>query len=822
MKRLCMFAVVLLSVLCLATCALASEVTTPTDTECEHYRYCDGGNTCGACFVEYTGENVRHIGTLEWSYDGTNHWQQCSECYPATGEKLNEGTHNRNGVKSDDTYDWLTCDICNMVHEDSQGTHIYDCKNVGVCIICNQTDVTFSGPNHSEDYAWKYDDTTHTLYSPCCGEEYETGNHTANCDAEDTHTCLECGTKDVSSELIHGETTLQFDTDSHWNVCNKCGEQAGETVAHSYDKRTGNETECWGVCSCGVESSSRWNHVRSCVGDAVCVLCNLPYTGDSVSHFIDTENGPFIYVSDTVHELKCLDCGERAGFPSAHYGADCQSAACDACGEEYGAEDIEHTYAYEGSHGHDTNYHWYLCDACGEIALKEAHWGWCDYPDTCDRCFDESVKVSSVRHEFFDDAHDAATHDSLCNICRQNISQLSTKVSVQATCTTAGESVTTCTTCGVVKKTVIEATGHTWGEPVTVAATCAADGSKTTACTVCGEKTVETIAATGKHTWGAPVTVDATCVTAGSKTTACTVCGEKTVETIKATGEHTWGEPVTVAATCTADGSKTTACTVCGEKTVENIPATGKHTWETVNKVYATCTRAGRTERVCAVCDELSITTQGAKGHSYGLVFVTEGNGTHAKTCADCGNKYTENCTMTSTEMGDMTCSACAVCGYAVYTMSDVALETVEGATDAAAQIEVKRVENVSFEIVAEPAEEGTETEAEAEAEPAETADVILVVHETELEMTVELPEVVNANVKKVLAVNLLKEGNSIQPSSKLKLSIPVVEEEVSGMKLVLMGENGELVEIEYEIIDGVIVFETDMVGIFLFVEAEA
>ncbi|MBQ8313096.1 MAG: hypothetical protein IJX84_07835, partial [Clostridia bacterium] len=97
-----------------------------------------------------------------------------------------------------------------------------------------------------------------------------------------------------------------------------------------------------------------------------------------------------------------------------------------------------------------------------------------------------------------------------------------------------------------------------------------------------------------------------------------------------------------------------------------------------------------------------------------------------------------------------------------------------------------------------------------------------LVVHETELEMTVELPEVVNANVKKVLAVNLLKEGNSIQPSSKLKLSIPVVEEEVSGMKLVLMGENGELIEIEYEIIDGVIVFETDMVGIFLFVEAEA
>ena len=156
--------------------------------------------------------------------------------------------------------------------------------------------------------------------------------------------------------------------------------------------------------------------------------------------------------------------------------------------------------------------------------------------------------------------------------------------------------------------------------------------------------------------------------------------------------------------------------------------------------------------------------------------------------------------------------------------MADSVLEEVEGLTETKAEIEVKRVENVSFEIVAEPAEEGTEaeTETETEAEPTETADVVLVVHETELEMTVELPDIVNASVKKVLAVSMLKEGNAIQPSSKVKLSIPVVEEEVTGMKLVLMGEDGQLIEIEYEIIDGVIVFETDMVGIFLFVEAEA
>lgn len=321
-----------------------------------------------------------------------------------------------------------------------------------------------------------------------------------------------------------------------------------------------------------------------------------------------------------------------------------------------------------------------------------------------------------------------------------------------------------------------------------------------------------------KHQWKETSRTEATCTAAGVAKYTCDLCGDTKEETIAATGKHTWGAPVTVEATCVAAGSKTTACTVCGEKTVETIPATGKHTWETVSQTYANCTKAGRTERICTVCDELSITTQGAKGHAYGLVFITEGNGTHAKTCETCGAKHVEDCVLTSTEMGNMVCSACATCGYAVYTMADSVLEEVEGLTETKAEIEVKRVENVSFEIVAEPAEEGTE----AEAEPTEIADVVLVVHETELEMTVELPDTVNASVKKVLAVSMLKEGSAIQPSSKVKLSIPVVEEEVTGMKLMLMGEDGQLIEIAYEIIDGVIVFETDMVGIFLFVEAEA
>lgn len=49
---------------------------------------------------------------------------------------------------------------------------------------------------------------------------------------------------------------------------------------------------------------------------------------------------------------------------------------------------------------------------------------------------------------------------------------------------------------------------------------------------------------------------------------------------------------------------------------------------------------------------------------------------------------------------------------------------------------------------------------------------------------------------------------------SAVKLSIPMAED-ANGLKLPVMNENGELVEIEYEIIDGAMVFETEILGIF-------
>ena len=835
------------------------------DTRSAHIVECTNPGVCSVCGMTGLEDSPSH-GTVKWVDNGGvceytcldcstvfldgAHFISCAgpadACYLCGIGMSGPVEHNFNYLFENlgDTHR-VSCENCGEVLETNP--HWVDCTNPGVCVGCGATGLGDEFISH-ELVAENSSSTAHSWNCINCGTFIEEENHYAACTTPDV--CMECGATGVTMDYLHhmevDPETWYYGENTHWVLCLACGGRTWEfshwedcatadgkcdvcgvecnAVSHTASDGYVYDSEGHGyTCAdCG-ETFDKEPHYYDCGDPNTCYNCGYVTTGAHliVHWWVDAWTA-----RDEYHAKVCRGCGEE--YTIAEHTVSCKDpGVCTVCGKTgLSLNDVNHgSIEYQ----HDDTHHWGTCKDCGETVEKGLHWTDCSKPNLCQDCGAEGVTISpDILSHFQVDWNNYVTNDTHhwyeCACGEKSFYAEHTEY-----CYQPGY----CRSCGKVGSFGVEhpalsadlssdADNH-WNVCVkcdgAVNKTAHADEDGDTKCDACG-----TVCAVKEceHQWAESAKTEATCVAEGKIKYTCSLCGESKDETIPATGKHTWGAPVTVDATCVAAGSKTTACTVCGEKTVENIPATGKHTWETVNKVYATCTRAGRTERVCAVCDELSITTQGAKGHSYGLVFVTEGNGTHAKTCADCGNKYTENCTMTSTEMGDMTCSACAVCGYAVYTMSDVALETVEGATDAAAQIEVKRVENVSFEIVAEPAEEGTETEAEAEAEPAETADVILVVHETELEMTVELPEVVNANVKKVLAVNLLKEGNSIQPSSKLKLSIPVVEEEVSGMKLVLMGENGELVEIEYEIIDGVIVFETDMVGIFLFVDAEA
>ena len=860
---------------------------------CANPGVCTG---CGATGI--TVDEIKH-GNVTWEHNATKHWGVCSTC----GGTQDEGPH------------WTDCSKPNLCQ---------DCGATGVTIdpsILSHFDVDWNNYEHDATHHWY---TCRTCNIKAFYEE-----HAVNCTSAGA--CADCGyVGDFDVQHPALKAGWESDENNHWKICAVCNDAVNK-AAHEDENR---DDKC-DICKAQLVHKHYWGEPvivdATCTADGskttTCDTCGEK-TVETIASTGHAWGEPVIVdatcTADGSKTTTCDTCGEKTMETIAATGhswgepvivkATCtadgsKTTTCDTCGEK-AMETIAST-------GH----------AWGEPVIVDATCT-ADGSKTiaCANCDEKAMEtIASTGHAWSEPVIVKATctadgsKTTTCDTCGEKTMETiastghawSEPVIVDATCTADGSKTITCATCGEKTVEVIKSTGHAWGEPVIVKATCTADGSKTITCATCDEETVEVIrsrgghnwkitenkaatctadgrikkvcsvcnvytvivpAATG-HAWGAPVTVPATCTADGNTTTTCANCGEKIVENIAAKG-HVWGEPVTIPATCTADGSKTTTCATCGEKTVEVIASTG-HAWGEPVTIPATCTANGSKTTTCTTCGEKTVEVIASTGHAYGLVYTTQGNGTHAKTCSVCGAIQSAKCSLTTTNMGSMTCSACATCGYTVYTFNEVAeekpaepekTETTQAAadananasaekveesapavTEAKAETVVKRVENVSFELVepvveetkenaadenvaAETVEPDDSAEAVVEAEtdetepeaPADQSEVVLVVHETKVEMKVELPDTVTAEVKKVLAVSLLKEGNAIQPAATVKLSIPVVEEEVTGLKLMLMTDSGELVEVEYEIVDGVIVFATDMVGVFLFVDAEA
>lgn len=188
----------------------------------------------------------------------------------------------------------------------------------------------------------------------------------------------------------------------------------------------------------------------------------------------------------------------------------------------------------------------------------------------------------------------------------------------------------------------------------------------------------------------------------------------------------------------------------------------------------------------------------------------SNGDGTHSKACQEgCGNTITESCPLVTMDTELMLCKVCPTCGYASYSIKENAgaLAGIEQAPATVVRVEAAAVA---------AADEG--------AEEAVPENAVLIVHEATFDVPVTLPEGIQGTVEKVFTATLIKDEQSIQPSGKVKLSIPVDDETAAleGKKLMLLQEDGTLLEIEYEIIDGQIVFITEELGVFLLMESIA
>ena len=236
---------------------------------------------------------------------------------------------------------------------------------------------------------------------------------------------------------------------------------------------------------------------------------------------------------------------------------------------------------------------------------------------------------------------------------RTNHKNAEWKVTKEATYTEMGLKEKICPDCQATLETEdipVKPHDHTYQITSSKDATCTSDGITVKTCSICGKTTEVVTPATGHTESDFIIDVKATCTATGSKHTECSVCHiEMKTETIPATG-HTEGDwKVVTSATCTEDGTKQITCTECGAvlKT-ETLPATGHSMGEWKEITAAQCESAGTEQRTCSLCSYSESRSIPALGHDYGDWIIDkeateESEGEKHKECSRCDSRITED-----------------------------------------------------------------------------------------------------------------------------------------------------------------------------------
>ncbi len=482
----------------------------------EHWLDCQTG-VCRGCGQSGVEGNVGH--EYDWEniqYDEDYHWYLCVGC----GLEMDKWEHSvacdtgacrecgQTGVIGyvshqysqedahyDETYHWFTCQACG--EEVDKGEHWMFCTS-DVCESCGQTGVE-GYINHECDWDNPlYNETHHWYICLSCGEEADKSNHWPSCT---TGVCNGCGLADAVGEPDHwiNWNKAQYDADSHWYICQNCGEEVYKDI--------------------------HWLHCQT----GVCVTCGQSDVSGEVQHEMNWKSPEY---DETNHWYVCTLCGESSEPGKHGYVCTESGDVCGACGQAAAEYEVWHSFYTTQAYVYDETHHWKVCIDCGGKAVYNEH-----VVEEDGTCFCGATGLAlPCDHEF-----------ELVAV-------------VEATCVEAGIGEVTCIHCGEVDgEEAIPALGHTTVEKITEA-TCTKAGVKESICEVCGEVvSSEAIPALG-HDAVEKIT-EATCTEAGVKESICEVCGEVvSSEAIPALG-HDAVEKITEA-TCTEAGVKESICEV--------------------------------------------------------------------------------------------------------------------------------------------------------------------------------------------------------------------------------------------------------------------
>lgn len=454
------------------------------------------------------------------------------------------------------------------------------------CTVCHTTRTTINENSHYADHIWTEGDGTVTCTK--CGWEH-------------THRWVEDTSKTVPATCTsEGSKTYYCTADykDYDQEVHKCHSTKTVTLAKT--------AHHWvnGVCTeCGATHEHDWQEQTSLAKSPTC-----------------TEKGSKTY--------KCSKCGETK------------------------VEEIPATGHTWKIHQIAQNKSECKCSVCGvtkahdlEVVSKD--------PATCTKkgiihyvCKDCGKKVRDNDPDAPALGHDWKNQDGTCSRCNAQHTHDwgEWKTTTPADCTTEGEEVRQCNTCGFEETRTLAKTDHQWGEwNITTEPSCTTEGEEVRQCEVCQKTETKKLEKTD-HVTEVVGAKESTCTTAGySGDEVCKHChavikmGHKL-----ALAQHQWGEwKTTTPASCTHEGEETRQCKNCQETETRKLKKTGHDwsEWKTTTK--PSCTTEGEETRQCKNCQGTESRTLAKTAHNTEIVgakapsCTTEGY-TGDEVCKDC------------------------------------------------------------------------------------------------------------------------------------------------------------------------------------------
>ena len=451
------------------------------------------------------------------------------------------------------------------------------------CTVCHTTRTTINENSHYADHTWTEGNGTVTCTK--CGWEH-------------THRWVEDTSKTVPATCTsEGSKTYYCTADykDYDQEVHKCHSTKTVTLAKT--------AHHWvnGVCTeCGATHEHDWQEQTSLAKSPTC-----------------TEKGSKTY--------KCSKCGETKveEIPAtghtwkihqiAQNKSECKCSVCEATK----AHDLKVVSKDTATCTKKGIIH-YVCKDCGKKVRDNdpdapalGH-DWKNQDGTCSRC--------NAQH----------THD-----------WGEWKTTTPADCTTEGEEVRQCNTCGFEETKKLEKTAHQWGEwNITTEPSCTTEGEEVRQCKNCQKTETKKLEKTA-HVTEVVGAKESTCTTAGySGDEVCKHCHEVIKKGHElALAQHQWGEwKTTTPASCTHEGEETKQCKNCQETESRTLAKTDHDwsEWKTTTK--PSCTTEGEETRQCKNCQKTETRKLAKTAHNTEIV------GAKAPSCTSEGYTGDEVC----------------------------------------------------------------------------------------------------------------------------------------------------------------------------------